>query len=126
LVYRCVSITERRGDRVISPLANPGTVEDVLVNGKPALYFDEAVVQTPVWTPIAATPTVDKLAPAIPGSTIDGGAARMPTLIFERDGVIVWISAFSYQQPAQVPLPTKADLIRVAESMRPLAERGTQ
>lgn len=44
LVYQCLAITEVSADRVVRPVADAGTVQEVLVNGQPALYYESTVV----------------------------------------------------------------------------------
>lgn len=125
LVYQCVAISERPADRVIEPIVDRGTAEDVQVNGQPALYYEQTSVVHVVRAPGGGTPTpvpIGKTAAAPPARNDYPDTAR--ALVFERDGVILTLSTlpdtFSGGRASQPQLLDKPGLIRIAASMRRL------
>lgn len=111
--YSCVTISLQAGQGVAMPLVPAGTVEDVLVNGQPAVYIDGAWMPSPdsqaapTWTP------------------------GLQQLLLERDGLLVILAVLPgdpmVPQPdgtvSRVPNTvqlTKADLIHIAESLAPV------
>ena len=94
LNYPCVSISEmnRLASGLDRPYIGEGSSEEVTVGGEPALYIDGSWVATegqePVWT-----------------------RGLNQQLIFERNGLLIVVTN-------RVNRASKADLVRVAESLR--------
>lgn len=102
LVYQCVAVSEQSADVVHRPVAHPGTLEEVVINGHPGYYYETTVVE--------------------PGS---GRAETTPALVFEGEGTLVTLSPLPWHTRNGVVMPVrgKEDLVRIAESMKRVVSR---
>ncbi len=95
LVYQCVAISEQSADKVARPVADEGTLEEVFINGHPALYYETTAVQ--------------------PGSTT---ASTGRNLTVSLDGATITLSMLPEHTRDGVREIEKGDLIRIAASLR--------
>ena len=94
LVYQCVAISEQSADKVQRPAVDQGTLEEIFINGHPALYYETTAVQ--------------------PGDTTPStGRSLMLTL----GGTTISLSMLPEHTRAGVRELQKADLIRIAASL---------
>lgn len=91
LKYTCVTISEKRGQRLEQPYAGPNSVQSITVQGQPAILVDGSWVTMPG----------DKEPKWRQGF--------VPTLVFERDGIVVRLVMLG---------DDKEGLIKIAESMQ--------
>lgn len=98
ILYQCVAVGQWSAGQAYRPAIDAGTREDVLINGLPGYYYEQTVRS--------------------PGF---GGTQTTPSFVFQSDGTIITLSALPWHSPDRDgTLLTKSDLIRIAESMRPL------
>jgi hypothetical protein len=96
LVYQCLSLSERSTDRGVRPAVDQGTLEEVVIGGLPGYYYQSTYVQP--WSGLPDTNS---------------------TLLFERDGTIITLSPLpSGERSSFGMVLSKAELIRIAESMK--------
>jgi hypothetical protein len=91
LGYSCVSIAQKRGERVERPWVGPNSIQEITIAGRPAILVDGSWVRMapdkdPEWRP-----------------------GFVPMLAFERTGIVVRMLYLG---------DNKTELIRIAESMR--------
>jgi hypothetical protein len=94
LVYQCLAITEVSADNVVRPVADAGTVEEVSVNGQPALYYESTVV--------------------MPGS---GTTKTGRSVILSLGGTTITLTMLPEHTRNGVRELEKADLIRIAGTL---------
>lgn len=105
----CFDVAQRRaqGDTVHRPFVGQGSTEEVIINGKPALYING----TWIVEGLSENGTLMHLSPEEQANLFEG-AVWVPgpqQLIFEYNGLLIRIDAG--------PNISKAELVRVAESM---------
>lgn len=94
LVYQCLAIAEVSADRVVRPVADAGTVEEVFVRGQPALYYESTVV--------------------MPGS---GTASTGRSVILSLGGTTITLTMLPEHTRNGVRELEKADLVRIATTL---------
>lgn len=98
ILYDCLAVTERSAADAYHPLVDQGSQEDVVIDGLPGYYFEQTVV-----------------------SPNSGFAQTTPSLVFERGGTTITLSALPWHARGRDgTLLSKADLIRIATSMMPV------
>ena len=95
LVYQCLAISEVSADQVVRPVADAGTVEEVSVNGQPALYYESTVV--------------------MPGS---GMPSTGRSVIVSLGGTTITLTMLPEHTRNGVRELEKADLIRIAATLK--------
>jgi hypothetical protein len=94
LVYQCVAISEQSADKVQRPAVDQGTLEEVFINGHPALYYETTAVQ-----PMDTKPSTGR------------------SLILTLGGTTITLSMLPEHTRDGVREVQKADLIRIAASL---------